>query len=257
MSVTRVYQLGIGSKRLSLSSCLLRGGSEELVDFTYSFWLVDHPDGLTLVDCGFHAPAARRKGITFERTAVEALALMGIDAADISKIILTHLHFDHAGSLPDFPQAQIYVQRSEIEYFTGPLMRFPLCASGLDTKDLAAVQAVRDEGRLVLLDGDAEIASGVRVHHVGGHTPGSQLVSITTDERRVVLTADAAHLYANLADGVPFPVLHDVPSSCVAFEVIASMGDDATDVIPGHDGGVRRRFPSVSGVPEGSVVTLV
>jgi glyoxylase-like metal-dependent hydrolase (beta-lactamase superfamily II) len=255
--LTRVYQLGIGSKRLPLSSCLLRGGGPELVDFSYSFWLIDHGDGLTLVDCGFHVAAAERKGIAFERTAVEALALMGVEAGDIDKIILTHLHFDHAGSVSDFPRAEVCVQRSELEYFTGPFMRFPLCASGLDAKDLAAVEAVREEGRLVLLDGDAEIDSGVRVHHVGGHTPGSQLVSINNDERRVVLTADAAHLYANLADGVPFPVLHDVPSSCVAFEVVASMDDDSTDVIPGHDGDVRRRFPSVSGVPEGSVLTLL
>jgi glyoxylase-like metal-dependent hydrolase (beta-lactamase superfamily II) len=95
------------------------------------------------------------------------------------------------------------------------------------------------------------------VHHVGGHTPGSQLVSVAADARRVVLTADAAHLYANLAEGVPFPVLHDVPSSCVAFEVITGMDDDATDVIPGHDGEVRRRFPTVGGLPEGSVVQLL
>jgi glyoxylase-like metal-dependent hydrolase (beta-lactamase superfamily II) len=255
--VTRVYQLGIGSKRLPLSSCLLRGGGPELVDFGYSFWLIDHDDGLALVDCGFHVAAAERKGIAFERTAVEALALMGVDAGDINKIILTHLHFDHAGSLADFPRAEVCVQRSELEYFTGPFMRFPLCASGLDKKDLAAVEAAREEGRLVLLDGDAEIESGVRLHHVGGHTPGSQLVSVSNGRRRIVLTADAAHLYANLAERVPFPVLHDIPSSCVAFEVIASMDDDATDVIPGHDGDVRRRFPSVSGVPEGSILALL
>jgi glyoxylase-like metal-dependent hydrolase (beta-lactamase superfamily II) len=255
--VTRVYQLGIGSKRLPLSSCLLRGGSPDMVDFSYSFWLVDHPDGLMLVDCGFHAPAAQRKAITFERTAVEALGLMGIGAAEITSIVLTHLHFDHAGSLPDFPRAVVHVQRSELDYFTGPFMRFPLCASGLDKADLAAVEALRDEGRLVPVDGDAEIFSGVRVHHVGGHTPGSQLVSISNDRRRVVLTADAAHLYANLTNGVPFPVLHDVPSSCVAFEVIAGMDDDGTDVIPGHDGEVRRRFPTVAGTPEGSVVALL
>lgn len=255
--MTRVYQLGIGSKRLPLSSCLLRGGGPELVDFSYSFWLIDHQDGYTLVDCGFHVAAAERKGIAFERTAVEALALMGIDARDIRKIILTHLHFDHAGSLSDFPRAEVCVQRRELEYFTGPFMRFPLCASGLDTEDLAAVEVIREEGRLVLLDGDAEIDSGVRVHHVGGHTPGSQLVSVSNGRRRVVLTADAGHLYANLAQCVPFPVLHDVPSSCAAFELISRMDDDVTDVIPGHDALVRRHFPTVEGMPEGSVLALL
>jgi glyoxylase-like metal-dependent hydrolase (beta-lactamase superfamily II) len=255
--VTRVYQLGIGTKKLPLSSVLLRGGGPELVDFAYSFWLVDHPDGLALVDCGFHLPAAQRKAITYERTAVEALALLGIGAEEIRRIVLTHLHFDHAGSLGDFPRAVVHLQQAELEYFTGPLMRFPLCASGLDPEDLAALQAVRAEGRLELLDGDAEIVSGVRVHHVGGHTPGSQLVSIGDGGRRVVLTADAAHTYANLSQGVPFPVLHDVPSSCIAFEVIAGLDNERTEVIPGHDGEVRRRFPAVPGTPEGSVLTLL
>jgi glyoxylase-like metal-dependent hydrolase (beta-lactamase superfamily II) len=254
--VTRVYQLGIGAKRLPLASCLLRGGGAELVDFAYSFWLVDHPSGLLLIDCGFHGRAARRKSIDFERTAVQALHLLGIEPAAISTILLTHLHFDHAGSLSDFPDAVVYLQRSELDYFTGPLMRFPLCASGLDRDDLAALLAAQQAGRVQLLDTDAEIVAGVRTHHVGGHTPGSQLVSITDAGRRVLLTADAAHLYANLTEGVPFPVLHDVPSSCAAFELISEMDDDATLVVPGHDGTVRRMFEPEPGT-DGSIVQLL
>ncbi|MDT4933638.1 MAG: hypothetical protein QOK11_1530 [Pseudonocardiales bacterium] len=166
----------------------------DLVDFSYSFWLVDHPRGLTLVDCDFHAPAAARKSIVFERTAVEALALLGIGPAEINAVVLTHLHFDHAGSLPDFPEATVYLQRGELDYFSGRLMRFPLCASGLDAEDLAAVRALQQGGRLVLLRGDTQVLPGVRTHHVGGHTPGTQLVSVTDGPGRVVLTADAAHL---------------------------------------------------------------
>jgi len=255
--MTRVYQLTIGSKQLPLSSCLLRGGTAELVDFTYSFWLVDHADGLMLVDCGFHAPAAGRKSIAFERTAVQALGLLGIGPAEIESIVLTHMHFDHAGSLSDFPEATVYLQRTELDYFTSPLMRFPLCASGLDTDDLAAVRGLERQGRLVLVDGDTVVVPGVRTHHVGGHTPGTQLVSVTDGGRRVVLMSDAAHLYANLSGGVPFPVLHDVPSSCVAFEVINGLDDDVTHVIPGHDGEVRRRFDPVAGTPSGSAVALL
>lgn len=255
--MTRVYQLGIGSKRLPLAACLLRGGSPDLVEFSYAFWLVDHPAGLTMVDTGFHAPAAARKSIEYHRTAVEALALLDIGPRDITSIVLTHLHFDHAGSLPEFPDATVYVQRAELDYFTGPLMRFPLCASGLDVDDLAAVRALDEQGRLTRLDGNTEVLPGVRAHHVGGHTPGSQLVSITDGDRRIVLTADAAHLYANIEAGVPFPVLHDVPSSCIAFEVITGLDDGATVIVPGHDGEVQRRFDAVAGVPNGSVLSLL
>jgi glyoxylase-like metal-dependent hydrolase (beta-lactamase superfamily II) len=254
--MTKLYQLRVGAKQLPLSSCMLRGGGSELVDFAYSFWLVDHPLGLTLVDSGFHEPAARRKSIAYERTAVQALALLGIAPTDVGAIVLTHLHFDHAGSLADFPGATVYLQRSELEYFTGPLMRFPLCASGLDKEDLAAALAAQSDGRLALLDGDAEVLPGVDVIHVGGHTPGSQLVSVSDGQRRIILTADAAHTYANLEAATPFPVLHDVPSSCIAFERIAALADDTTSVIPGHDGAVAARFPSVGGTG-GAVLTLL
>lgn len=245
--MNRLYQIVVGSKRLPLRNCLLRGGSEETVDFTYSFWLVDGPDGLLLIDTGFGPEVAKRRGVQFGRTCAEALHLMDVSRSDIRHIVLTHSHFDHAGSLSAFPNARVYLQQADLDFYTGPLMRFALCASAVEADDIAALSAIRADGRLTLLAGDAEIRPGVRVHHVGGHTPGMQVVSVTGDSRRVVLASDAAHLYANLSLGVPFPVLHDVPSSCVAFEVLESLGDATTDVVPGHDGEVMSRFEPVAG----------
>jgi glyoxylase-like metal-dependent hydrolase (beta-lactamase superfamily II) len=135
-------------------------------------------------------------------------------------------------------------------------MRFPLCSSAVEAADLEAIATIKAAGRLRLLDGDAEIARGVRVHHVGGHTPGMQLVSVQGDTRRVVLASDAAHLYENLAMAVPFPVLHDVPSSCVAFEVMQQLADSTTDLIPGHDAQVLRRFERVTGAAASFAVQL-
>ncbi len=252
-----LYQLAIGSKTVPLSSCLMRGGDDRPVDFGYSFWLVDHRDGLLLVDCGFREPAAARKSIAYERTPLDALALLGIGGPDIAGIVLTHLHFDHAGTLPDFPNATVYVQDRDLAFFTGPFMRFPLCASGIDAADMAAVEQVRRDDRLVLLAGDTEIVAGVDAHLVGGHTPGSQLVSVRRGDRRIVLAGDAAHIRANIDLGVPYPVLHTVPDSCLAFEAMREMaGDGRTVVIPGHDGSVRRESRPVTGVPGRSVVEL-
>jgi len=256
--VTGLYQLAVGSKTVPLSSCLLRGGDDQPVDFGYSFWLVDHAGGLLLVDCGFREAAAARKSIRYERTPLEALALLGIGGAEIDGIVLTHLHFDHAGALPDFPNARVYVQARDLEYFTGPLMRFPLCASGIDADDMTAVERIRGDGRLEVLAGDAEIVPGVRAQVVGGHTPGSQLVSVRRGDRRVVLAGDAAHIQANITLGVPYPVLHSVPDSCLGFEAMREMArDDRTVVIPGHDGAVRRDSTPVSDVPGRSVVELL
>jgi glyoxylase-like metal-dependent hydrolase (beta-lactamase superfamily II) len=251
-----VYQLELGCRRLPLRNCLLRGGSDELVDFSYSIWLVEQPDGLLLIDSGFRSEVAERRGISFARSAAQALSELGVSSHEVSTIVLTHLHFDHAGSLDDFPNAEVHLQRSDLDFYSGPFMRFPLCSSAVEAADLEAIATIKAAGRLRLLDGDAEIARGVRVHHVGGHTPGMQLVSVQGDTRRVVLASDAAHLYENLAMAVPFPVLHDVPSSCVAFEVMQQLADSTTDLIPGHDAQVLRRFDRVTGAAASFAVQL-
>jgi glyoxylase-like metal-dependent hydrolase (beta-lactamase superfamily II) len=255
--VTHVYQLAVAAKKVPLSSCLLKGGSDELVDFSYSFWLVEHTDGLTLVDCGFHERQAARKSIAYERTPAEAVRLLGIDPGEISTLLLTHLHFDHAGALRDFPNATIAVQRADIDYFTGPLMRFPLCASGRDDDDMAALAEASADGRVTRLDGDTSFGPGIELSLVGGHTPGSQLVTISDGSQRIVLTGDAAHLYANIEYGAPFPVFHDVPSSCLAFERMQQLRDEGAVLVPGHDGSVRRDFDAVAGIPGHSVVQLL
>lgn len=254
--MTEVFQLAIGAKQLPLRSCLLRGGGDELVDFAYSFWLVRLADALMLVDCGFHEPAAARKSIVYERTPVEALALMGVAPEQIDLLVLTHLHFDHAGALADFPRAEIVVQRSDLDYFRGPLMRFPLCASGIDQDDMAALARAQDAGRVRVLDGDTDLGGGVSTIEVGGHTPGSQLVRVETPSGSVVLTGDAAHLRTNFELGTPFPVLHSVPSACVAFERMAELERDGAQIIPGHDGVIRATMPAVEGIADNAVVRL-
>lgn len=242
-----LYQVVVGRRSLPLRSCLLRGGGEENVDFTYSMWIIVDGAAVTLVDTGFSGDVAARRGIAFERTALEAVREFDIEPADVAGIVLSHLHFDHAGGLADFPSAKVYLQRSDLDFYTGEFMRFPLCSSAAESDDIAEVERIRSEGRLELLAGDAEIVDGVRVFHLGGHTPGMQAVEVVGADLSVVLASDAAHLYANLEKRVPFPVLHDVPTSCVAFERLDQLANAGAAVVPGHDGAVMDRFERVPG----------
>jgi glyoxylase-like metal-dependent hydrolase (beta-lactamase superfamily II) len=242
-----LYQVVVGRRSLPLRNCLLRGGDDENVDFTYSMWIVIHDGAITLVDTGFNAEVAAKRGITFERTALEAVRDFGLEPADVSGIVLSHLHFDHAGGLGAFPAAKVFLQQSDLEFYTGEFMRFPLCSSAAEKDDIAEVQRLRAEGRLDLLAGDAEIANGIWVHHIGGHTPGMQAIEVQGAAATVVLASDAAHLYANLEKQVPFPVLHDVPTSCVAFERLEKLAAAGAVVVPGHDGAVMNRFERLSG----------
>jgi len=242
-----LYQVVIGRRELPERNCMLRGGSDALVHFTYSLWIVVHGSAVTLIDTGFDAETAARRGIHFERTALDAIHEFDIAANDVTTVVLSHLHFDHAGGLDAFPQATVYLQQADLDFYTGPFMRFPLCASAIEATHLAAIERVRSDGRLVLLSGDSNIEEHIRVHHLGGHTPGTQAVEVRSGKTTTVLASDAAHLYANLDHQVPFPVLHDVPTSCLAFERLERLSAEGAAVVPGHDGAVMDRFERVAG----------
>jgi glyoxylase-like metal-dependent hydrolase (beta-lactamase superfamily II) len=246
-SVFAVHQVVVGRRRLPLRNCLLRGGDDRIVDFAYSLWVAIAGSSVVLVDTGFDEQVARRRGIDFERTAVQALRELDLEPADVSTIVLTHLHFDHAGGLDAFANARVFAQRADLDFYTGEFMRFRLCASAVEDADIAAVQKLRADDRLELLSGDARIVDGVDALHIGGHTPGMQAVRVRTASSDLVLASDAAHLYANLEAQVPFPVLHDVPTSCVAFERLAGLAADGAVVVPGHDGAVMDRFERMGG----------
>lgn len=243
-----LLQVAFASRATTVAQCLLRSTDTTPVELVYGLWVLPTDDGVVLVDTGFDEDVAVRRGIAYHRTPLEALDGVGVAPADVTDVVLTHLHFDHAGRLDDFPAARVHVQRADVEFYTGPAMRFPLCASSTEKADLAALERVRADGRLHLLDGSARVRPGIDLHLVGGHTPGSQVVQVTVGERSVVLASDVAHVYENLERAVPFPVLHDLPGCCEAFETVERLAASGAQVVPGHDGRVMERYPT-AGVP--------
>lgn len=118
----------------------------------------------------------------------------GISAAEITDVILTHLHFDHCGGttrrengalLLSFPDADYHVQRRQWEWAHAP--------SGKDQGSFRREDfALLADASLHLIDGDSEIFAGIGVHPVDGHTAAMQLVSIRADDRGLLFCADLA-----------------------------------------------------------------
>ena len=123
------------------------------------------------------------------------------------------------------------------------------CMGLVDGKSLyeaADVQAMIGKlftGRVVYHDGTAQIAPGISVHRVGGHTRGLQVVRVHTRRGWVVLAADAAHFYANWRQRRPFPIVDSVPDYLDAFGIIESLASSPQHVIPGHDPLVLASYP--------------
>jgi glyoxylase-like metal-dependent hydrolase (beta-lactamase superfamily II) len=96
-------------------------------------------------------------------------------------------------------------------------------------------------------DGTAEIAPGISVHLIGGHTGGLQIIRVPTARGWVVLAGDATHYWANIRTRNPFPLVVDVARMLEGYKIAESLADGPDHIIPGHDPLVLTRFPRVPG----------
>lgn len=231
----------------------------------YYVWLLRTPGREILVDTGFSEEVARqreakaprdRRKRTILRPVGQALRAMDCDPTTIRDVIITHLHYDHAGNLGLFPQARFHLQEREMSFATGKHMCMGCMRGAFEVEDVVSmVRAVYAE-RVVFHDGDAEVAPGVTLHHVGGHTDGLQMVRVNTARGPVVLASDAAHFYANLQRREPFPIVFDLGDMAQGWlKALRLAGDDDNRIIPGHDPQVRALYPELPG-SDGETVQL-
>lgn len=223
----------------------------------YFVWLLRAPDGHEIVvDTGFDAACAERRGRKLHRSVGESLAAMGCDAAKVRDVVVTHLHYDHAGSIDIFSGAKIHIQDREMAFATGRHMCTACIRVPFEADHVIAMVKALFADKVVFHDGEGEIAPGVCVHRVGGHSDGLQVVRVQTARGPVVIASDALHFYANDTASNPFPIIFDLGAMTQGWRIARRLaGGDETRVIPGHDPEVRRRFPAVEG-QNGEVVAL-
>jgi glyoxylase-like metal-dependent hydrolase (beta-lactamase superfamily II) len=222
----------------------------------YFVWAIKSRDRSWIVDTGFDADVATRRGRNVIRSPSEGLKALGVDAAGIDDVIITHMHYDHCGNHRLFPRARFHLQDKEMFFATGRCMGEPSQRDALDVEDVVAMVRRVHAGRVVFHDGDDELAPGLSVHLVGGHTMGLQMVRVWTQRGWVVLASDASHLYANMEEQRPFPVVHDVSAVLAGYVTAYALASSREHVIPGHDPRVLRRYPAPSPGLRGIVARL-
>lgn len=209
----------------------------------YFMWVLRRGDDVILVDTGYDEAEAASRDRPISMDPREALKPLGLAAGDITQLIVTHLHYDHAGGLHLFPNATIHLQAAEMAFATGPCMchgtlQMPFTADHV----CEAVKRVYS-GRCVFHEGDGEVADGVTVHRLGGHSRGLQVVRVRTDAGWLCLASDATHYYENVFENKPFPIVVDLEDMLQGFERLHRLASDPKLIIPGHDPLVRELFP--------------
>ena len=170
----------------------------------YFVWAIKGPDRTFVFDTGFDAPMGEKRQRQFVRSPAVGLKAIGVEPGDVRDVILSHMHYDHCGNYDLFPHARYHLQDIEMAYATGRCM----CHAGLrapfEEDDVVAMVRKLFAGRVVFHDGVDELAPGLTVHHVGGHSKGLQVVRVWTRRGWMVLASDASHFYANMEKAARF-----------------------------------------------------
>ncbi len=222
----------------------------------YFVWAIVGASGCYVVDTGFDETMGRKRNRSVLKPVRDGLKAIGIDPDTVENVIVSHLHYDHSGNYDLFPRARYHVQDCEMAYATGRCMchaplRFPFEADDV----VAMVRKVFD-GRVAFHDGADEIAPGLTVHKLGGHSKGLQCVRVNTRRGPVVLASDASHLYAHFEQGRIFPLTYNVGDVLEGYATLKKLAASINHIIPGHDPLVMERYPPARPGLEGWVVRL-
>jgi glyoxylase-like metal-dependent hydrolase (beta-lactamase superfamily II) len=242
----QVYAMRFGSVpgRRVHENFLRRDMHDGPMPLDFYVWIVRNAYRVVLVDTGFAKRAAEMRNWGMDFDPIDALPRLGIDPDAIGDVVISHLHVDHAGNLGRFAKAKFHVQTAEAAFATGPCMCEPHLRMPFDVEDV--VQLVRHTyaDRVKYHQGDGEVAPGVSVHFVPGHTSGMQAVRVMTARGPVVLASDSSHMYANVMRRSPFSLTVDAIATLSSYDRLHALAGSYTRIVPGHDPKVRELYPN-------------
>jgi glyoxylase-like metal-dependent hydrolase (beta-lactamase superfamily II) len=240
-----VYALKYAERDTTKCQFFYRESSHEALTLHYFVWLIlggPHP---VLVDTGFLEDEARARQIRNYVRPSEMVQRAGVKPDQIPIALITHLHYDHWAGHSLFPKAEYWIQHDEVAFWTGPFGSTPAFRSSANVEALAGLVTLNYGRRVKILNGDREVLPGIRVHRVGGHTAGLQIVSVQTARGTVVLTSDASHFYHNVETRQPVQIITNLPEMLTAFETIHELAGTEKLIVAGHDHPVSERFKEV------------
>lgn len=234
------------------------GGDEHdaPMPLAYYTWVIRNEKRSFVVDTGFDANSAARRKRDLLRPVGEGLKTIGIDPHAVSDVIITHMHYDHAGNDDLFPRARFHLQDCEMDYATGRCMCHPALNHPYDVDNVVAMVRRVYAGRVAFHHGASELAPGITLHKVGGHARGLQVVRVNTARGQVVLASDAAHFYAHLDRRKVFPTVDSVADVYEGYDTVLKLASSREHVVPGHDPAVLELYPVASPGLEGWVARL-
>jgi len=180
------------------------------------------------------------------------IAQVGFDAKDVKKVIVGHGHWDHAGSLDEFPNAILYIQREELKGIEwalnyphprisavndspGGCARTPAC--GYPSKTMDSIYGKVLKGKALIVDGEMDVLPGVKIHPAfRAHTAGSQLLEVNTSIGKLVFGSDAYSSWEGIRDWqIANPQQTDTVQQFLAYEKCYKITGGYQNCVSAHE----------------------
>ena len=222
----------------------------------YFVWVAISLERTVVIDIGFTEAMAKKRKRDYLRCPIQSLKLVGVDPAEVRDVIITHLHYDHAGNFGLFPKAEFHLQEAETHFATGRYMRYDRCGDAYEPEDICDVVRLNFAKRVRYYQGDGQVAPGIKVYYTGGHTAGLQFATVNTRRGPVVVASDTSHFYENMGAARPFTRAFNVGQMLEAFDRLNEVAPSPNHIVPGHDPMVMQLYPAPKPELEGIVVAL-
>lgn len=255
--VYAVYAIKYGEVEKRTPELFIGGDPHDAeTSLVFYVWAIVGPTRTVLLDTGFDAARSQARNRRITRPVAEGLAAIGVDPAGVGDVVISHLHWDHAGNDGLFPAARYHLQDCEMEFATGRCMCHPQLRATFEADDVAAMVRRVFAGQVDFHDGDEAIAPGITVHRIGGHSKGLQALRVNTRRGPVVLTSDASHYYAHMLTGRVFPIVYNVGDVLEGYRKLRRLAPSTAHLVPGHDPLVLDLYPAAKPGLESWVVRL-
>jgi glyoxylase-like metal-dependent hydrolase (beta-lactamase superfamily II) len=234
-----------------ISDWVDKGPKTDSVNINFMVWLIRGNGKNILVDAGFlrGIPDGGDFPLASYTRPDSTLLKVGLKPEDITDIILSHPHWDHIDGIGLFPNAHIWIQKEDYNYFVGAAWQTGGNNGGFNKRDVKMLLDLNLAGKVTLVDGDdKELMPGIKVYTGSRHTFNSQYVLVQTGTNKVLLASDNIWVYYSLEHLMPpSPGGTWDPAGFVrSMQRMKTLVSDVKFIIPGHDARVFSRFPSVS-----------
>jgi glyoxylase-like metal-dependent hydrolase (beta-lactamase superfamily II) len=232
----------------SVALVLYRTDWDKTIERNYYIWAVQGNGTTVVLDCGVRPILAKQRKLHGYINPAKVLSRIGIDSVKVEHLVISHIHFDHSGGIELFPNAKVYVQKKEVDFWINdPISQRPAFANFSDSFSLRQIEDLRSTNRLVLIDGDKTILPGIELLLTPGHTPALQSMAIKTVKGLAILASDCAHIHKSFEIDMPSGIITDLPAWLRSFTKLRDKVKGNIDMLfPGHDKQMLDNYPKVA-----------